>query len=203
MRRFWTTMLVIAMALVIALPAGAGRPEKPDKPEEPTTEPPTLSPCLDSETFSGSGVHRFECDWTPSDPGTDNPEGVIRVEKQGSGEVSHLVVMVRDSSPGDICELDWEGKTIEDSEWYVGPLTSDLDLTFPLSDDDRGTYWEFEFFDNFDIKKESNGEHWCGPYDPIDGLRDDLNGDPLHLAVNMRAKKDTTVTITLSQRSDS
>jgi hypothetical protein len=40
MKRFWITLLAVAMALVIALPAGAGKPEEPDKPPKPTTSAP-------------------------------------------------------------------------------------------------------------------------------------------------------------------
>jgi hypothetical protein len=42
MKRFWIPLLAVAMALVIALPAGAGKPpkEKPPKPPKPTTSAP-------------------------------------------------------------------------------------------------------------------------------------------------------------------
>ena len=32
MRRFWIILLAVAMAIVIALPAAAGNPNKPEKP---------------------------------------------------------------------------------------------------------------------------------------------------------------------------
>ena len=40
MKRFRIILLAVAMALVIALPAGAGKPGKPDKPPEPSTSVP-------------------------------------------------------------------------------------------------------------------------------------------------------------------
>lgn len=40
MRRIWIILLAIAMALVIALPAGAGKPDKPPKPPKPPTSVP-------------------------------------------------------------------------------------------------------------------------------------------------------------------
>lgn len=40
MKRFWITLFAVAMALVIALPAGAGRPPTKDKPPKPTNSAP-------------------------------------------------------------------------------------------------------------------------------------------------------------------
>jgi hypothetical protein len=40
MRRFWFVLLTVAMALVIALPAGAGKPTKPPKPPKPPASAP-------------------------------------------------------------------------------------------------------------------------------------------------------------------
>jgi hypothetical protein len=37
MKRFWITLLAVAMALVIALPAGADKPKKIPKPPKPPT----------------------------------------------------------------------------------------------------------------------------------------------------------------------
>ena len=55
MRRFWIMLLAVALALVIALPAGAGKPDKPDKPEKPTPEPPTTYAVTITMT-NGSGI---------------------------------------------------------------------------------------------------------------------------------------------------
>ncbi|MEN8114051.1 MAG: hypothetical protein ABFS21_06650 [Actinomycetota bacterium] len=158
------------------------------------TEPPDLSPCPDLIELSGTGTVRFECDWKPENDSSTT--GTISVDLV-KGDVSRFVLMVRDSSPGDLCELAWDGMPPGyQFEWYEGRLDGDLLLIFPLADD-RGSYWDFDYHDNYNELKASTGEHWCGPYDPIAGLRDDLNGDPLHLAVSMRAKKDTTVNVTL------
>jgi hypothetical protein len=180
------------------------KPDHPSCADVTTTteapEPPTLQACPSGTFRIGyqPGTTRFECDWILP---AEAPEGVeyiggitaLLVE----GQVRTFTVMVRDSSPGDLCELSWDGKTPGDWEWYEGQLTADgLDLTFPLSDD-RGTYWDFVYVDNDGATQLSSGEHWCGPYDPIEGLRAELNGDPLHLALTMRAARGTVVEVAL------
>jgi len=165
-----------------------------------TTMPPDLQACRDQFTVNGGREQvLFECDWTPQDDGSST--GTIAVTKV-SGEVSGLVVMVRDSSPGDLCELSWPGMTSRDWEWYEGRLTGAIELTFPLTDP-RGDYWAFEYTNNDLEVVESSGEHWCGPYDPIVGLRTDHNGDPLHLSVLLdgnknKNKENASVNVTLS-----
>jgi hypothetical protein len=208
MRRFTVGLaIVLALSLLLAAVAIAAPPicdptnprYDPNSPAcstdtTPTTPPelPDLQPCPESFTLSGSGWSDFECDWTPANTGA--MEGIVTVDVEG--EVRLLTVAVRDSAPGDYCDLVWEGNTPGDSEWYVGSPTGDLVLTFPLTDD-RGTYWNFMYTDNDGAGVASSGEHWCGPYDPIDGLRTDLNGDPLHLSVGLRGKKTASVTVTL------
>ena len=93
-------------------------------------------------------------------------------------------------------------------EWDAPPYTASFDLDYGELPDDTAwdpddlypdyeryenhTYWSFE------------GPNWCYPQDQILGMRDDLNGVPLHLRVNFRAKNNTTVQITLSpSQSDS
>ncbi len=199
MRRFWIMLLAVAVALVIALPAGAGKPDCSTYPDghplacdDDPPEPPAANPCPDPIELSGSRV-LFECDWAPTNDGAT--DGIVTVTMNPGGEVSHLVVMVRDSSPGDLCELSWEGKTT-DEQWFVGPLdVSPLVLTFALDDERDDSYWFYDW--NADDGVETHGEHWCEPYDPVVGQRTDLNGDPLHLAVSMRAKKGTVVEIAL------
>jgi hypothetical protein len=208
--------IVLALSLMLAAVAIAAPPDFCD-PESPdykleghpscsdtsTTppEPSTIEACP-TGTFAVTGGQEqvlFECEWTPQGNGPST--GTIAVIKV-SGEVSHLVVMVRDSSPGDLCELSWPGKTSRGWEWYQGPLTGALDLTFPLTDN-RGTYWNFVYTDNDGEDVASSGEHWCGPYDPIDGLREDLNGEPLNLRVILdgnknKNKENASVNVTLS-----
>ncbi|RLE13346.1 MAG: hypothetical protein DRJ28_07525, partial [Actinobacteria bacterium] len=55
---------------------------------------------------------------------------------------------------------------------------------FPLIHGDH-TYWD-------------NGTNWCEPFDLILGQRSDLNGEPLHVRVGVRAKKGTVVEVSLS-----
>jgi hypothetical protein len=183
---------------------GRVHPRCPTTTTSPTIpEPPALQPCEDQFTVTGGREQVvFECDWILPDEAPDAVvDGVVTVHLD-EGEVSGLVVMVRDSSPGDFCDLYWPEKPSRGSEWYDGPLTGDLELTFPLNDD-RGTYWDFDYLDNSGVLQSSTGAHWCGPYDPIDGLRNDLNGDPLHLRVffdgNKNKNKETAiVSVTLS-----
>ena len=184
MRRFTIGLaIVLALSLMLAAVAIAAPPgycgpngSNQDHPSCPTTpspdpDPPDLQPCPESFPLSGSGWSDFECDWTPANTGT---MGIITVNVVG--EVSLLNVVVRDSKPGDYCELSWEGKTDGDSEWYSGSPTGDLELTFPLVAGDD-SYWD-------------SGTNWCGP-------RTDLNGEPLHLWVGFRGKKTVSVTVTM------
>jgi hypothetical protein len=180
---------------------GRVHPKCPTTTTSPTIpEPPTLQPCENQFTVTGGREQvTSECEWTPQGSGPST--GTIAVTKM-SGEVSRLIVMVRDSSPGDFCDLYWPEKPSRGSEWYDGPLTGDLELTFPLNDD-RGTYWDFDYLDNDgQLVKGSHGKHWCGPYDPIAGLRDDY-GDPLNLRVILKGnknknKENAIVSVTLS-----
>ncbi len=216
MKRFTIGLaIVLALSMMLTAIASAASLEEfcddyPDHqrcdditPPTMPTVPPALQPCEDHFTVTGEREQVvFECDWILPDEAPEAVvDGVVTV-RLDEGEVSGLVVMVRDSSPGDLCELSWPGKTSRGWEWYQGPLTGALDLTFPLTDN-RGTYWAFDYLDNSGDLQPSTGEHWCGPYDPIDGLRDDLNGEPLHLRVildgNKNKNKETAiVSVTLS-----
>jgi hypothetical protein len=181
-------------AVAIAAPPGDYCDISESHPKCTTTTPPTTVPLCEAEfpvTESREQV-LFECDWAPVNDGA--PQGIVTI----SGEVSRVVVMVRDSSPGDLCELSWPGKTSRGWKWYDGRLTGDLDLTFPLTDT-RGTYWDFDYTDNNgNPVTGSTGEHWCGP-----DRWDDLNGDPLHLFVLLdgnknKNKENASVNVTLS-----
>jgi len=181
-------LILGATAIATAAPPDFCDPElpetyKPDHPSCVTTttattvpEPPTPEPCP-SGTFQvaySPGTTTLECDWIlPNDAPTPFENGVVTAHLV-EGKVRTFTVMVRDSSPGDICELSWDGKSPGDWEWYQGQLTAteDLELTFPLQDD-RGPYWDFAYTNNAGDLVTSNGEHWCGPYDPIEGLRTD------------------------------
>ena len=58
MKRFWTVLLVVAVALVMALPAGAVKPPKPPKP--PTSVP--IAVFMDAEpvwAHEGSDLLRY------------------------------------------------------------------------------------------------------------------------------------------------
>lgn len=215
MRRFAIGLAILLAlslmlaAVAIAAPPGdycdisGSHPKCTTTTSDPTTPPTTVAPdsqpCAEGQFTVAGGREQvlFECDWAPVNDGAS--QGIVTV----SGEVSRVVVMVRDSSPGDLCELSWPGKTSRGWEWYEGPLTGALDLTFPLTDT-RGIYWDFDYMDNNgDPVMGSTGEHWCGLYDPIDGLRDDLNGDPLHLFVILdgnknKNKENASVNVTLS-----
>lgn len=175
------TTIVIALALfalvMAAVPAGAAKPDcKPHQPNcsttPTTTEPPLAQSCATLTTLSGTGSLGFECDWTPKNDGPTTGTVTVTVI---SGEVSRVVVFVRDSAPGDICVLE---------QWDKATGTV-FEASFPLKDG-RGTYWD------------QGGTNWCEPFDPVAGQRTDLNGDPLHLRVNVRAKKGTVIEVSLS-----
>jgi hypothetical protein len=194
-RRFLFLFLAVVMTLVVALPAGADKPNcktNPDHPSchtTPTPEPPAVQPCEPGvTTLSGNGWLEFECDWTPKE--TDIPAtGMVTVTKIGpSGEVSHVVIAVRDSAPGDICG--WVTFDKPDGDVF--------EASFPLSDA-RGTYWGYTNpLDTNEPPTEYVGEHWCERYDPIAGPRTDLNGEPLSVVVNARVKKGTVIQISLT-----
>jgi hypothetical protein len=122
MKRLWTTLLIIAMAVVVTIPATAAPPNCKELPFEnrhycglppnstttttTTTPPPTLEACP-TETFPipipKTGRVSYECHWTPEDPGFLPVVGKVTVTP-GDG-ISKLGVWVRDSAPGDICLL--------------------------------------------------------------------------------------------------
>jgi hypothetical protein len=53
MKRFWITLLAVAMAIVIALPAAALKPDKPEKPGKPGSGPTSPPACAVTESFVG------------------------------------------------------------------------------------------------------------------------------------------------------
>ena len=177
--------LLIVAALALPVLAATGATAGPDfcdrKPNHPscsttttTTEPAVAQPCETVTTLLGTGNLGFDCDWTPEESIATTGTVTVTVP---SGEVSRVVVFVRDSAPGDICVL---------KEWDKATGTV-FEASFPLVDEvgGRGTYWD-------------NGTNWCEPFDPIVGQRSDLNGDPLHVRVGVRAKKGTVVEVSLS-----
>lgn len=174
-------LIVAALALpVLAATAATAGPDcdrfadhplcPPSTTTTTTTEPAVAQPCETVTTLRGTGNLGFDCDWTPEESSAATGTVTVTVT---SGEVSRVVVFVRDSAPGDICVL---------KEWDKATGTA-FEASFPLVDE-RGTYWD-------------NGTNWCEPFDPIVGQRSDLNGDPLHVRVGVRAKKGTVVEVSL------
>ncbi len=184
-KKIQSLLIVAALALpVLAATAATAGPDfcdrKPNHPSCSTTPPPdepaVAQPCETVTTLRGTGNLGFDCDWTPKEDGVTTGTVTVTVT---SGEVSRVVVFVRDSAPGDICVL---------KQWDKATGTV-FEASFPLVDE-RGTYWD-------------NGTNWCEPFDPIVGQRSDLNGEPLHVRVNVRAKKGTDVEVSLSPGQDS
>lgn len=170
MKRMFTLCLALATAVALAVPASAAKGGKPGPPDES----PTIQPCPTVNTLPASGQVGFECEWTPvNDGSTRGTVTVATTNADEGGEMTRLVIFVRDSSPGDICVLE------------------QLDKPIPL-----------EVVASFDLTR--NGDtYWDRPTDWCEGLegvpdRDDLNGEPLHLRVNVRGKRGTTVQISLS-----
>ncbi len=157
--------MVFAIAMVMALPAAAKKGSIPGPPDDEPTQP-----CETVTTLSGRGSLGFGCDWTPLESGATGTVTVTEI----SGDVSRVVVFVRDSAPGDICVLEqWDKAT--------GTVFS---AQFDLVVGDQN-YWE-------------GATHWCEQFDPIAGPREDLNGKPLHVQVGVRGKRGTVVAVSLS-----
>lgn len=172
MKHLFVYALVVLILSAMSVPAVAV-PSCEKVPDHPSCsggeEPPAITPCPSGPiSIGGSARTLFECDWEPTQAGSGS-DGTIRIQE--NGQVSLLVVAVRDSSPGDFCSL-----SPSSDAWYSGPIDGSLTLTFDLIGS-SGSYWEQK-------------QNWCGD-------RADLNGDPLHLMVNLRAKKGGSVTVTL------
>lgn len=164
--------LVFALMATVASTALAKKPDNPgNKPTTTTTtEPAVAQPCETITTLSSSQL-QFGCDWTPES--TAATTGIVQVTEI-SGEVSHVVMFVRDSDPGDICVLEQLNK----------PTGTVFQASFPLIHEGQ-TYWEH------------GGTNWCSPFDPIAGDRHDSNGEPLHVSVSVRVRKGTVVEVSL------
>jgi hypothetical protein len=125
MKRFWIILLAVAMALVIALPAGAGKPEldcdkHPNNPEctsdsEPPTDPPVLECAFDDNgvlTDSESGLP-IELDRANSgircQLAADASDSFKFVISGNASVVSFPYIAVTDVYPygGDICFRDY------------------------------------------------------------------------------------------------
>jgi hypothetical protein len=178
------TTMIVALALfalvVATVPAALAAPadicdRNQNHPScsdtEPPTEPPTVQHCETVKTLHGPGNLEFECDWTPQDNGATTGIVTVNVTK---GKVSSVAVFVRDSAPGDIC-IGEQWDNVTETEFIA---------EFPLETTD-GTYWDDRI-------------NWCAQFDTVAGQRSDLNGEPLHVFVSVRAKKDTVVQVSLS-----
>jgi len=178
LKMLMTLVALAALLVMTAAPTVAKKPDNPGKPDTTTTtttttttEPVVAQPCKTVTTLRGTGDLWFDCKWTPKNTG--DAEGTVTVTV-ANGEVSRVVVFVLDSAPGDICILE---------QWQRGATGTVFEASFPL-EDGRGTYWD-------------GGTNWCEPFDPVAGQRTDLNGEPLHVRVGVRAKKGTVVEVSL------
>jgi hypothetical protein len=109
MKRFWIMLLAIAMALVIALPAGAGKPVKPPKPGKPPTSVPIAGmTCIDGGSTYDVKTDDFDVvlggkSDTACIDVIANP-GAWKVEIETEGIVRGMSLFLRDSvGPGDGC----------------------------------------------------------------------------------------------------
>ena len=193
MRRFAIgSAMVLALVLMLAAIAVAGPPTglwcddengpgtRPDHPSCATTttpipttpEPPVLQPCA-SVTTLVDGVTNLFCDWTPM-PGSEIGTVTVTVD---SGEIGGLAIWVLDSLPGNICVLE-----------QINKPTNEESASFNLAEGET-TYWN------------TGGSDWCAQYD-VYGPKNDLNGEPLYVRVQFRAKKNTVVEISLTPDQD-
>ena len=148
-----------------------------EPPTEPPPEPPATQQCDTITTREGSV--QLNCEWTPENEGATF--GTVKVEAV-SGEISKVAVWVLDDFPGDICVFD---------EWNnAKTMDKVFEVQFPFVNDGGETYW-------------GNGTHWCAQFDDarVEALAD-LNGDPLHVRVNLRVRKGTVVNVTLTPAQD-
>jgi hypothetical protein len=198
MKRLWIMLLAVAMAVVIALPAGASKPLKPGK---PTAETPVCQTTKDFE-IPKSGRVSYECLWTPKDLQSAHPvEGKVTVTPDDP--ISRLVVFVRDSSPGDICGDTPLSDPTESDSFVTSFDLSYGNLTEPDEWETDGDYptfdlWEGKDYWDFRYDNGPKGEHWCYPQDSRQGMREDLNGTPLHLWVAFKGQKGSSVNVSLS-----
>ena len=122
MRRIWIMLLAVAMALVIALPAGAGKPDKPPKPPKP----PTSVPIAVSMNAQPVWLHE----------GSDLIRYTVTLENKTSEDIPGVAVMFKyiasDSLPKVYEEpiTDWDSTT-EDDEGVV-PANSSVWMGFYL-----------------------------------------------------------------------
>lgn len=181
MKRFWMALLIAGLALAMAAPALAVKPDNPGKPGHP--QDPAEQSCVAVKTFDGiKGNFDYDCVWSPTGA-EPRPEVATVAVGVTSGEVSYVSVIVNDSYPGSLClfQREWLNEEtgeslmpLESGEWVTG--------LFPLVYEGE-SYWDVPV-------------QWCSRFDQY-GPKDDLNGDPLHLSVHLRARKGTDVTITL------
>lgn len=176
-RTFYTVRsLALAIALMVCLAATSALAAPADCTDLPPSHPrycgpSTSTPECKAETIESSG---FECLWTPSQE-SGSLVGTITVEPL-DGQIDRLVVFVRDADPGDICVLE---QNLEDES------EPPYEVSIPLVDE-RGSYWDF-----------TDG-HWCEPYDPIDGQREDPNGMPLVVDISFKVKRGTQAKISIT-----
>ena len=182
----FATLLLLAVLVSTAAAAPDCSPNSPKCDTEPpvtTTEPPSIPSCATVTNLEGAGAG-MTCLWTPDRGSGETPtSGRVTVETT-SGELSRLVIWVRDSAPGDICVLEQLHK----------PGTGTFVASFRLvtgDPDELVSYWD-------------EPVHWCSHFDPIFGERDDPNGEPLHLGVSFdtRANRVATVVVTLEPGQD-
>jgi hypothetical protein len=118
-RRIWIMLLAVALALVIALPAGAGKPDKPPKrPKPPTSVPIAVS--MDAQPV-----------W--SHEGRDLIRYGVTLENKTSAAISDVAVMFITSDP-DVYEeaiSDWDSTEGVDDKGVV-PANSSVWMGFYL-----------------------------------------------------------------------
>jgi hypothetical protein len=170
MKRFWMAVFIAGVALAMAAPALATKPDngkgKPGGPDDPVV----YLPCDEVTTLRFKGRLEFHCEWSPSGAEPRPEFGTVTIE----GATREPGLYVTDSYPGDMCARG----VVPVGDGWVGEV--------PLVDGGE-SYWDAP-------------TNWCSRFDPVveqNGPQDDLNGTPLHLRVQLREKALTTVTITL------
>jgi hypothetical protein len=132
MRRFWIILLAVAMAIVIALPAAAVKPDKPEKPGKPDSSPTNPPACevpeateqlYDEEGLVFAGAGEYNIHWINLTPAqlADRGERDLCVEvtvKSGTLGDMNVALTDYDDQAARRCGFYWPGGKINEGDVF-------------------------------------------------------------------------------------